>query len=243
VVLYSGAANELVEVESGFAGSCTGVCVGCCFVDAAVQCSLGPSISRFRCPTVAAKQWRRRSEGIRSSRVLPRLSGALLRCRQRARRGGVGFAGSCTGVCVGRCFVNAAVLVTRFVIGAEMAVGAAVGWQADRPRLPLGVSRWREPIRDLWSLGRVPGRGFFNDDIVPAFVLDSNCSLLKLSGDGAPSDRGGCVSFRRRRRRKGKGTKDLVAIFFSLEVLFVKLGGTAVLCILIHTCTGMCTFP
>ena len=137
---------------------------------------------------------------------------------------------------------GAAVLVTRFVIGAEMVVAAAVGWRADRPRLPLGVSRWREPIRDMWSLGRVPGRGFFNDDIVPAFVLDGNCGSLKLSGDGAPSDRGGGVSFRRR-SWKGKGTRDLVAIFFSLEVLFVKLGGTAVLCTLIRTCTGMCTFP
>ena len=133
-------------------------------------------------------------------------------------------------------------LVTLFVIGAEMAVGAAVGWRVERPRLPLGVSRWREPIRDLWSLGRVPGRGFFNDDIVPAFVLDGNCGSLKLSGDGAPSDRGGGVSFRRR-SWEGKGTRDLVAIFFSLEILFVKLGGTTVLCILIRTCTGMCTFP
>ena len=65
--------------------------VGCewdrCF--SAAWCSLGPSISKFRCPAVATKQWRRRSEGIRSSRVLPRLGGALLRCRQRARRGGV----------------------------------------------------------------------------------------------------------------------------------------------------------
>ena len=102
---------------------------------------------------------------------------------------------------------GAAVLVTLFVIGAEMAVGAAVGWRADRPRLPLGVSRWWEPIRDLWSLGRVPGRGFFNDDIVPAFVLDGNCGSLKLSGDGAPSDRGGGVSFRRRScLGKGPGT-------------------------------------
>jgi len=134
------------------------------------------------------------------------------------------------------------VLVTRFVIGAEMVVGAAVGWRVDRPRLPLGVSRWREPIRDLWSLGRIPGRGFFNNDIVPAFVLDGNSGSLKLSSDGAPSDRGGGVSFRRR-SCLGKGTRDLVAIFFSLEVLFVKLGGTAELCILIRTCTGMCTFP
>ena len=59
--------------------------VGCewdrCFSTA--RCSLGPSISRFRCPAVAVKQWRRRSEGIRSSRVLPRLGGAPLRCRQR----------------------------------------------------------------------------------------------------------------------------------------------------------------
>jgi len=34
-VLHSGAANMLVEVEFGFTGSCTGVCVGRCFVDAA----------------------------------------------------------------------------------------------------------------------------------------------------------------------------------------------------------------
>ena len=221
--------------------------VGCegdrCF--SATRCSLGPSISRFRCLAVAAKQWRRRSEGIRSSRVLPRLGGALLRCRQRARGGGARLRWllyrSLRRPLFRRCG-GAAVLVTLFVIGAEMAVGAAVGWRVDRPRLPLGVSRWREPIRDMWSLGRVPGRGFFNDDIVPAFVLDGNCGSLKLSGDGAPSDRGGGVSFRRR-SWKGKGTRDLVAIFFSLEILFVKLGGTAVLCILIHTCTGMYTFP
>ena len=81
-------------------------------------------------------------------------------------------------------------LVTCFVIGAEMAVGAAVGWRADRPRLPLSVSRWREPIRDLWSLGRVPGRGFFNDDIVPASELEGerdqglSCNFLFSRGRG-----------------------------------------------------------
>jgi hypothetical protein len=51
---------------------------------------LGSLRYRARFPTKSSRQWRRRRHhGIRSSRALPCLAGALLRCQRRVRGGGV----------------------------------------------------------------------------------------------------------------------------------------------------------
>ena len=125
----------------------------------------------------------------------------------------------------------------RFCLAAEEAVGDVDCGRADRPRLLLGDGRRRASIRDLQSLGRVPGRCSFNGGIGPAFVSGSYCGSLKPACDGASSDRGGgdggCGGgFVYCRCCKGKGFRDLSVIFIFVEALSAKFGGTALLCIL-----------
>jgi hypothetical protein len=130
-----------------------------------------------------------------------------------------------------------------FVMGAEMAAGVADSECVDRARSPFGASRWRASVQDLGCLGRILGRRFFNDEIVPALTSGDYCGSLMPSCNGAPPGLGGGGCFRCR-SWKGKGSRDLVVIFVFLEALSALLGGTAVLCILMwRTCTGLYTFP
>lgn len=158
----------------------------------------------------------------KSSRTLPRLVDVSLRRRRRARGGGVRLcrllSRSLRRLLLRRCG-GAAVLVPRFCLAAGEAVGDVDWGRADRPRLLLGDGRRRASIRDLRSLGRVPGRCSFNGGIGQAFVSGSYCGSLKPACDGASSDRGGgdggCGSgFVRYRCCKGKGSRDLSVIFF-----------------------------
>ena len=102
----------------------------------------GPSSSRVRFPATWSR-WRRRRrrQGIRSSRALPRLGGALLRRRRRVRGGGVGLHRlmyrSLRRLVSRR--LDAAVPATRFVKDAATASGVAAGRRVDRTRDILGA--------------------------------------------------------------------------------------------------------
>jgi hypothetical protein len=82
------------------------------------------------------------------------------------------------------------VLAARIVKDEEMVMGGVVCGRVDRARLPFSASRRRAPILDLESLGRVPGRRFFNDEIAPASTSGNYCGSLKPSCDGASPDLG-----------------------------------------------------
>ena len=154
---------------------------------------LGSSRVRFVSPSGVVEAEATAAPWNKSSRSLPSLVGVPLRRRRRGRGGGVRFhrllLRSLRRLLLCRCG-GVAVLVPRSCLGAEVAVGAVDGGRAGRPRLPFGSGRWRASIRDLRSLGRVPGRRSFNGVFVPAFVLGIYCGSIKPVGDGASSDRG-----------------------------------------------------
>ena len=139
-----------------------------------------PSSSRVRFP--ATRSRRRRRQGIRSSRALPRLGSALLRRRRRVRGGGVRLCRllyrSLCQLLVRRCG-EAAMLVARFVKKAAAAAGVAARWRVDQVRLSLGVCRRRALIQDWRSSGCIPGRWFFTDDFNPPMVTGDYCSSIQ----------------------------------------------------------------
>jgi len=196
---------------------------------------LGSSRFRFVSPSGVVEAEATAAPWNKSSRSLPSLVGVPLRRRRRGRGGGVRFhrllLRSLRRLLLCRCG-GVAVLVPRSCLGAEVAVGAVDGGRAGRLRLPFGSGRWRASIRDLRSLGRVPGRRSFNGVFVPAFVLGIYCGSLKPVGDGASSDRGRWRWRRQRRLRlrptvrlDGKGSRDLFAISVFVVALFAKCGG------------------
>jgi len=154
---------------------------------------LGSSRFRFVFPSGVVEAEATAAPWNKSSRSLPSLVGVPLRRRRRGCGGGVRFhrllLRSLRRLLLCRCG-GVAVLVPRSCLGAEVAVGAVDGGRAGRLRLPFGSGRWRASIRDLRSLGRVPGQRSFNGVFVPAFVSGIYCGSIKPMGNGASSDRG-----------------------------------------------------
>jgi hypothetical protein len=164
--------------------------------------SVGPRVSRVRFPCVAGEAMAAVSQWNKSSRTLPCPIDAPLRRRWRARGGGAPYVESLYRSLRGLPFCRlrgATVLAARFVKGAEMAAGDAECRGVDRARASLGSSRRRALIQDWRSLGRAPGRRFFNDGIVLASVLSNYYGSIKLLCNGVPPDLGGSGCSRRRR--------------------------------------------
>ena len=132
-----------------------------------VGSSISPRVSRVSFPASKSRR-RRRRLGIMSSRVLPRLDGAPLRRRRRARGGGV------PGVDpLYRSPWPAARRHVSPLAFCSVDLGQAVGFVdarwPDLAWLPLGDGgrRWRVRIWELEELGCGPGRwatanGFFS---------------------------------------------------------------------------------
>jgi len=186
-----------------------------------VGSSIGPRVSRVSFPASKSRRRRRRRHGIMSSRVLPRLDGAPLRRRRRARGGGVPgvdplYRSPRPAACRQVSPLAFCSMDPRHAVGF-----VEVGWP-DRARLHLGGGgrRWRARIWELQRSGRVPGRwataeGFFYCDSNQSHgakgPLQLTVELVFLGGGGGR--RGGRLLLVR------EGSRDLDVIFFFLRVL------------------------
>lgn len=137
---------------------------------------VGPSRSRSWCPAAALRRRRRRRQGIRYSRALPRLGGALLRCRRRAR-GGRLYRSPC-GLRFHR-LLEVVVPMARIVKGTSTVVGVAVGWGEDRAQISRGACRRRASILGRRSSGCVPGRCAFIDVFIPSSGTGDYCGSFE----------------------------------------------------------------
>ena len=139
---------------------------------------------------------RRRRQGIRSSRALPRLVGAPLWCRRRARGGGSPRVESLyRSLSAAACCPRGAMGAPAFYFeGTVVAAGFAEDGWLDRARGSRGGGRHRRRglIRDRGCSGCGPGRRASQRQ--PHLVPRNECLLRLLSKrlrDGAPSDLGG----------------------------------------------------
>jgi hypothetical protein len=111
---------------------------------------VGPSSSRSRFSATASRWWRRR-QGIRSSRALPCLGGALLRCRRRARGGkvrSVWILYRRLSPAVLRRLSEAVDPTALSFKDVVAAVGSTVGRQADRAPPPFDGGRRQASVRE-----------------------------------------------------------------------------------------------
>lgn len=141
---------------------------------------VGPSRSRVRFPVAAAsRRWRRRRhDGIRSSRTLPRLGDALLRRRRRVRGGGVWL---CRPLYRSLCGLRRLRRLGGDRVGGGLRQGCIGclgrrGWlESGSCSSSCGVCRRRVSIQDRRSSGRVPGRWSFFVVFIPASASGGFC--------------------------------------------------------------------
>jgi len=144
-----------------------------------------PSSSRVRVmfPAAALRQRRRRRQGIRSSRALPRLVGAPLRCRRRARGGGSPRVESLymSLSVAARCPQGAMGAPAFYFEGTVVAAGfAADGW-LDRARGSRGGGRHRRRglIRDRGCLGCGPDHELLGDSLISFLGTSVYCGFCQ----------------------------------------------------------------
>ncbi|CAO2187505.1 unnamed protein product, partial [Urochloa humidicola] len=134
---------------------------------------LGPRASRVRFLAAASRRRRRRRQGIRSSRVLPRLGGASLRLRQRTRGGGA----------LDVEFLYRSPPATRWLTG-----------EARVAREDFGC-RWRVCVHGRRSLGCGPDRWAISDSFISLVGASVFCGFYQSLVAMEPRLTWGCWRF------------------------------------------------